>query len=124
MFNIYLIKQNVLKKWNVLAYFARNKIYKRYSSSNTIGINTNVVKDVILYKYDNPRFFKNLNIFAVCQFGFWGYLSYFAFTTLRDAPVEIKEDTPWWRSVNLGENKYRNAITIFCFLIGNTYLYF
>lgn len=29
-------------------------------------------KDVIVYKYDNPRFFKLMNIFAISQFIFWG----------------------------------------------------
>lgn len=83
-------------------------------------INTNVTKDVILYKYENPRFFKILNIFGICQFIFWTYLSHFAFTTLRDAPVEHKEgeELKWYERINLGENKYRNGITIMSFIIG------
>lgn len=85
-----------------------------------LDVNTNVVKDVILFKYENPRFFKILNIFAICQYLFWNYLAYFAFTTLKDAPVEAKnEELSWWRKINLGENKYRNTITIVSFLIGN-----
>lgn len=83
-------------------------------------VNTNVIKDVILFKYDNARFFKMLSIFSVCQFGFWAYLSHFAFNHLRDAPVtmEKKSELPWWRKFNLGENKYRNTIAIGSFLIG------
>lgn len=83
-------------------------------------INTNVTKDVILYKYENPKFFKILNIFGICQFMFWTYLSHFAFTTLRDAPVEQKEgvELRWFERINLGENKYRNGITAMSFLIG------
>lgn len=87
--------------------------------NRAVDVNTNVPKDVILFKYDNPRFFKILNIFALCQFGFWSYLSHFAFTTLKDAPVEkVDEDASWFRKINLGENKYRNTITVSCFLIG------
>ncbi|CAD7077479.1 unnamed protein product [Hermetia illucens] len=53
------------------------------------------------------------------NFGFWSYLSHFAFTTLKDAPVEkVDEDASWFRKINLGENKYRNTITVSCFLIG------
>uniref|UniRef100_A0A1A9WYI8 Transmembrane protein 223 n=1 Tax=Glossina brevipalpis TaxID=37001 RepID=A0A1A9WYI8_9MUSC len=81
-------------------------------------VSTNVSKDVILYKYENPRFFKVLNFFGISQFIFWTYLSHFAFTSLRDAPVEQKEDIAWYERINLGENKYRNGISIMCFVIG------
>lgn len=84
-------------------------------------INTNVVKDVILFKHDNPRYYKMMNIFALTQFIFWSYLSILSFTTLRDAPVEKPADgktQPWYERINLGENKYRNGITITTFLIG------
>ncbi|KAK5640431.1 hypothetical protein RI129_011242 [Pyrocoelia pectoralis] len=83
-----------------------------------VNVNTNLVKDVILYKYDNPRFFKFLNIFAFCQFSFWTYLSLFAYTSLRDAPVPSSTTAPWWQRINLGENKYRNGITFLSFLLG------
>ncbi|XP_005181816.1 transmembrane protein 223 [Musca domestica] len=83
-------------------------------------VNTNVAKDVIVYKYENPKFFKIINIFGICQFTFWTYLSHFAFTSLRDAPVEVKEgqELAWYERINLGENKYRNGITVMCFCIG------
>ncbi|XP_059613385.1 transmembrane protein 223 [Phlebotomus argentipes] len=83
-------------------------------------LNTNVAKDVIIFKYENPKFFRYLNIFAVGQFFFWNYLSHFAFTTLRDAPVDrnTSEDLPFWRRVNLGDNKFRNTLTVLCFGIG------
>lgn len=83
-------------------------------------LNTAVAKDVVLFKYDNPKFYKIINIFALTQFVFWNYLSHFAFTTLKDAPVEQnpEEELAWYQKINLGENKYRNAITIFCFMIG------
>lgn len=90
------------------------------SSNSKLGIdvNTNVTKDVILYKYDNERTFKLMNIFALCQFGFWTYLSNFAYTSLRDAPVDKVENPAWWQKVNLGENKFRNTISILSFVVG------
>lgn len=93
--------------------------FKRFQS---FEVNTNLSKDVILFKYENPRFYKFLNIFGISQFCFWNYLAHFSYTTLRDAPVDqaVKEDanTPWFGKINLGENKFRNGITVFCFLIG------
>lgn len=104
-------------KWPTTTNFNFSNSFKRWFSS-TVDVNTNVVKDVILFKYDNPKHYKWLNIFSVCQFGFWSYLSYFSFTTLRDAPVDPDSDATWWRKINLGENKYRNGITLSAFLIG------
>lgn len=89
------------------------------SKASGLDVKTNVVKDVILYKYENPRFFRILNIFAICQFGFWAYLSYFSFFYLRDVPADKSKDSPWFRRINLGEPKYRYAIGISSFVIGN-----
>lgn len=103
--------------------YARNLNPKTYFCTSAREVNTNVVKDVILYRYENPKFFRIVNIFALCQFGFWSYLSHFAFTTLKDAPVPKDADSlPWWRRINLGENKYRNTLTVLSFLIGKPYL--
>ncbi|XP_053685707.1 transmembrane protein 223 isoform X1 [Sabethes cyaneus] len=96
----------------------------RYTTSNLTAraydVSTNVAKDVILYKYENPRFFRMMNIFAISQFLFWGYLSHFAYTTLKDAPVPEKDvdQLVWYEKINLGENKYRNGIAIMSFVIG------
>lgn len=84
-------------------------------------VNTNVIKDVILFKYENPKFYRYMNIFAVVQYMFWTYLGVFAFSTLRDAPVDksaITDDTPWFRRINLGENKYRNTLGIVSLVVG------
>lgn len=94
------------------------KIILRNFCVKTVDVNTNVAKDVILYKYENPKFFKMLNFFAICQFGFWSYLSIFSFQTLRDAPASSDPDASWFRKFNLGENKYRNTIAISAFIIG------
>lgn len=100
--------------------YSIKSVFRQRWFSSAVDVNTNVAKDVILYKYDNPKHFKWVNIFSLCQFGFWGYLSYFSFTTLRDAPVPVDPDAEvaWWRKINLGDNKYRNTIAISAFLIG------
>ncbi|KAM3966121.1 transmembrane protein 223 [Aphomia sociella] len=84
-------------------------------------VNTNVIKDVILFKYENPKFYMYMNVFAIVQYMFWSYLGIFAFSSLRDAPVDkskITEDTPWFRKINLGENKYKNGLGTIAVVIG------
>ncbi|XP_030558290.1 transmembrane protein 223 [Drosophila novamexicana] len=90
------------------------------STRAAFDVSTNVPKDIVLFKYENPRFYQMLNFFGVCQFVFWTYLSHFAFTTLKDAPVVEKpgEELKWFQRINLGENKYKNGITICSFMIG------
>lgn len=96
---------------------------KSFSSvTRTIhDVNTNVAKDVILYKYENPKYYMYMNIFAVVQYMFWTYLGLFALQNLRDAPVDrskITDETPWYRKINLGENKYRNTLGAVSIIIG------
>lgn len=87
-------------------------------------VNTNVIKDVILFKYENPKFFMYMNVFAIVQYMFWTYLGIFAFSTLRDAPVDktkVTDETPWFRKINLGENKYRNTLGSLAVVIGKSF---
>lgn len=94
------------------------------TGSSPIEGTAKLAKDVIVFKYENPRFFKYLNLFAIAQFLCWNYLAHFSYTSLRDAPIEnTSEDVAWWRKINLGENKYRNALTITCFFIGELHLF-
>lgn len=78
------------------------------------------LKPFLSDKFENPRFFKVVNIFAISQVFFWSYLSHFSYTSLKDAPIEETKDesVDWWRKINLGENKYRNAIAGMCLFIG------
>lgn len=95
----------------------------RFSTIQAWEVDTNVTKDVVLYIHNNPRFHKYLNLFAITQFGFWIYLAEFSLSTLRDIPVQktAEPDTnnlPWYRNINLGENKYRRGITTLCIAVG------
>lgn len=87
-------------------------------SDKALDVNTNVIKDVILYKSDSDRFFKVLNFFGVSQFVFWTYLSMTAYQTLKDIPVNAATANVWWRKVNFGDSKWRNSLTIISFVIG------
>ncbi|CAG9840362.1 unnamed protein product [Diabrotica balteata] len=117
------ICRNSSRQWTLFNTFnkyspPRQTPTQRYLSEKALDVNTNVVKDVILYKYDNSRYYKLMNLFAFAQFGFWTYLSYTAYTTLKDAPVDPSKSEHWWEKINLGENKYRNGITLCTGLIG------
>ena len=83
-------------------------------------VDTKVAKDVVLFNYADGKFHKMLNLFAVTQFAFWLYLAQFSFTTLRDVPVKRteNEDVPWYRNINLGDNKYRNGLSLMCICVG------
>ncbi|XP_068146482.1 transmembrane protein 223 [Drosophila tropicalis] len=121
-----LLKRNCLQilRYNLPSFAVKLpapiKQFTTVSRAKPFEINTNVPKDVILFKYENPKFYNMLNFFGICQFVFWTYLSHFAFTTLKDAPVVEKEgeELKWFQRINLGENKYKNGITICSFLIG------
>lgn len=112
LFRITNVKWPLIRSQNAISNVIKRRV------SKVVDVNTNVAKDIILYKYENPKHYKWINIFALCQFGFWTYLSYFSFTTLRDSPVDRDSNVAWWRKINLGENKYRNTIAVSAFLIG------
>lgn len=95
----------------------KNLIHRNFCVA-TVDVNTNVVKDAIIFKYENPKFFKMLNLFAACQFGFWSYLSVFSFKTLRDVPANTEPNASWFRKINFGENKYKNTLAACAFIVG------
>lgn len=87
-----------------------------------------VTKDTLIYSFPNDSYYKLLTYFGIGQFAFWMYLSVFAFTNLRDAPVKEQEELmtgsassenlSWWRKINLGESKFKNGISLLCFSVG------
>lgn len=99
----------------------RNLFTSRSMRAEKFEVDTKVAKDVILFKFENRRFFKMLNLFAISQFLFWTYLTYCA-ASLRNIP--IKEDSanrPWWQSINLGEKKYKYGLMVLSFVIGKCF---
>ncbi|XP_066148388.1 transmembrane protein 223 [Euwallacea fornicatus] len=90
----------------------------KFTTQRSLDVKTNVIKDVILYKSNNDRFFKVVNWFGVSQFCFWSYLSMTAFQTLKDIPVSPDSKDIWWRKINFGDSKWKNSLTIISFVIG------
>ena len=89
-------------------------------------VNTKVSQDVLVYQFENPRFFKLMSIFGFGQCVFWTYLMGFTYTNLRDVSPEEESkmlgldegSLPWWRKINLGSNMYRNGLSSLCFIFG------
>lgn len=44
---------------------------RNFNDQSIFNINTNVSKDVLLYKSSSDRTFKMISIFSIVQFGFW-----------------------------------------------------
>lgn len=96
---------------------------RKYSSNAPINSTVqNLTKDVIIFKYDNPRFFKLMNIFGVVQFFFWVIFAESIMTTIKFVPVDRDspnfKDLPLYMKINFGENKYKWGMTIFSFVVG------
>ena len=136
---IYRLAQLVINGKHTLlqgtAFVPRRNPSRDVSKASKLFEDTRVTKDVLLFKYENQRFFNVLNFFALSQFMFWSYLAHFSYTTLRDiskedAEKQLRENLRltndnaesislvWWRRINLGENKYRYGITVLCVSIG------
>lgn len=80
---------------------------------------------MIIFRYENPRFFKILNIFALTQLAFWSVLCSSSFSMLNTPVPEKKkedvkeaEDLPFWRKINLGQDKYKYGMAAGTFLMG------
>lgn len=109
-----IFKINRLKCAQTVNYNSYNIAHRSYQTE------TKIIKDVILFKYDNPRFYKYLNIFALVQFLFWAFMGKYSIASLKDVPVgEITDkELPWWRKVNLGEGKYKHSLATISYIIG------
>lgn len=118
----------LIKASGPLAYkpiqFGINVYTKRsYSTPALLNIDvSNLTKDVIVYKYNNPRYFKLLNIFAMVQFVFWTAMVEFSLFSMRDTPVdETSADTkeqPVYKKINLGSDRFRYGLGSVFLLIG------
>ncbi|CAL8122703.1 unnamed protein product [Orchesella dallaii] len=116
---------------NVSHYFRKLSTSCRFCALNTNAVAvknsaseaSNSVKDVIIYKFESPRFYKYLNLFAITQYGFWIYISTSSMQ-MNNVPVretnkaEEEEDLPFWRKINLGTDKYKYGLATGAALMG------
>lgn len=90
------------------------------AKSSVLDVNTNIVKDVILFSYENPRFFRLMNFFAISQYIFWGYFAHFCFYEIKNTPVrkDVPKQTPWYLKMNLGDPIYSRILGTTALLVG------
>lgn len=110
-----------------IVYRLTSDCFKQFQRKNASYAPINIdaktlTKDVIVFKYNNPRYFKIMNIFGIAQFFFWVICSEFTLSNLRNTPVNEGapnfKDFPLYLQVNLGENKYKYGIATISFLLG------
>lgn len=96
------------------------KCCRSYTSSRLpFEINSDFSKDIVLFRFDNSTFYKLLGLFGMAQLFFWLYLAQFSYRNLKDVPTDANSTSkPFWRKINLGQNKYRYGITFLCMSVG------
>lgn len=78
-----------------------------------------ITKDVIIYKYENPKYFKFMNVFALAQFAMFSTYSQFSALSLRSTPApETNESQPWYMKFNMGDASFKYGLSIVCFVLG------
>lgn len=127
--------KNILKDSSKIVYkpilypFSSN-VLKQFSRKNASYAPINIdpstlTKDVIVFKYNNPTYFKLMNIFGFVQFFFWVICAEFTLSNLKNVPVNEGapnfKDFPLYLKVNLGENKYKYGLSLVCFLTGKRF---
>lgn len=123
----FVAKEPVRFVYKPLAYQLSNNCLKqfvrKYSSTAPINASVqNLTKDVIIFKYDNPRFFKLMNVFGLVQFFFWLIFAENIMSNMKYIPVDRDspnfKDLPLYMKINFGENKYKWGLTIFSLVVG------
>jgi TMEM70/TMEM186/TMEM223 protein family len=62
---------NVIKPSSIV--FNKTRSFAtQIASQSTSPAAGGLAKDIVVFKYENPRFFKLLNIFTISQLFFWG----------------------------------------------------
>lgn len=133
-----LLKPNVLVKEStnpvfrpIACQFSTNLVkplIRCQSSYAAMNIDvSNLSKDVIVYKYENPRHFKIMNVCGIVQFFFFLLCAEFTLSNLKDVPVDENDpdynNLPFYAKTNLGENKYKFGLAFVTFLVGKQHIH-
>ncbi|EEB14319.1 conserved hypothetical protein [Pediculus humanus corporis] len=73
-------------------------------------------KDVLLYKYEKPKFFLLINALSVVQGVFWSYLGYFLLKQMSNPEVYSK--SPFWNWLYTKQMKYKDVMGYCAILFG------
>lgn len=120
-------KPIIYKYARILRQFQQS--YASYASNaSNAPLNFNkaaLTKDVIIYKYENPRFFKIVNTFGIVQLFVLTYVSESLVSGLRNVSTNESNADPrlenvpgYIRHVNFGENKWKYGLAFGTFFTG------
>lgn len=93
--------------------------HKAYATHAPLNFNkAALTKDVIIFKYENPRFFKIVNIFGIVQLFVLTYVAESIINGLRnvspnkaDIDPRLEKVPDYMRETNFGENKWRYGMS-------------
>ena len=120
-----LILQKQHKLFTTCSVLSFNTVQPKHKVKLPFAIDErNIKEDILIYSYNNDRFYKFLTFFGIVQFFFWIHLAGFSYSTLRDVDPVIEgqnihgEKHPWWKKINLGKEKYRYGMAVLCISLG------
>lgn len=112
---VYKPSQTAWQQWKA------HRFYSGYNAPLDLNLKQ-LTKDVIVYRYENPRYFKFLNLCSLVQFFTFSILAEFNFRELRDVPVDEKaegfDELPIYKRKNLGTPTFRTVMAVLLFGIG------
>lgn len=99
---------------------------RRFNEQSIFNINTNVPKDVILYKSSSDRTFKMISIFSIVQFGFWLTVADAYNVLLKQKPKENEESQmiSWLDKLKTKGKIVTIGIPVACLCMGKKYYWF
>lgn len=114
---------NVHKPFTYKLATALKQFHRSHSSKAPINLNTAAIaKDLIVYKYENPRFYRIVNLFGFVQLFVLSYVSESLLHGLKNVPVDVEDqrlkNIPSYLRVNFGENSWRYGLATGIFLTG------
>lgn len=114
MFNtFYKETKNQLKNFK---YFSK----RNFNEQSIFDLNTNVSKDVLLYKSSSDRTYKMISIFSIVQFGFWLTVadSYNVLLNNESKTNENNQPLPWVDKLKMKGKMVTFGIPIGCLCMG------
>ena len=88
---------------------------------NYLVFKKHLEKDVLLYKYEKPKFFLLINALSVVQGVFWSYLGYFLLKQMSNPEVYSK--SPFWNWLYTKQMKYKDVMGYCAILFGKFFFF-
>lgn len=93
--------------------------YREYKKLPFETVDTNIARDVLIYKFDKTLKFQFLTVFGFASGILFGGAAIIVLKYVSDPPSENPSEDPWWKNNPFWRNKYRNALLTICIVCGN-----